>query len=102
MTKKRYQITAQTYDKRGRLISTANNNYSKSHPIQAHFARLAGERERIYLHAEILALLRASDRPIHTIRISNGNGKSAYPCRVCQLAIREWGVQRVIVESLDS
>jgi tRNA(Arg) A34 adenosine deaminase TadA len=97
---KHHIITAQAFDKRGRLLSSAVNNYRKSHPIQAHFAELAGEKERIYLHAEIAALLRAGDAAVHSLRISRFNKKGdpvcAKPCKVCSLAIKHWKVSNVI------
>ncbi len=101
MTKKRYHIIASCYDSRGKLISSASNNHRKSHPIQAHFASLANEPVRIYLHAEILALLRAGDKKVHTIHVRNTNGADSTPCKVCALAIQQWGVKNVITETTD-
>jgi deoxycytidylate deaminase len=98
MTKKRYSIQATCYDHRGKIISTAQNSYTKTHPIQSHFASLAGQPERKYLHAEILALIRAGDKKIHSLKIFSLNGMSKpFPCPVCQKAIESWGVKKVIV-----
>ena len=99
MTTKRYTIIAKCYNKQGRLISEATNSYKKTHPIQKHFAELAGEPKRIYLHAEILAILRAGDQPIHTISITNTNGKYADPCPVCLRAIQAYGIKRIALSS---
>lgn len=98
--KQRFKIIARCFDKRGRVLSEATNNYTKSHPIQAHFARIAGQPERIYLHAEIAAILRAGDKPIHRIEVlrfdSLGNPVLAKPCPVCMEAIKAYGISDVI------
>lgn len=97
MTKRRYLITAITRDHRGHIISSAVNSYTKTHPIQSHFAKLAGEPEKKYLHAEILSLIRAGDRKPYTLEISSDGISKPYPCAVCQKAIAAWGVRKVIV-----
>ena len=96
--KKRYLLHAETYDSRGRKLSEAYNNYSKTHPIQAHFASIAGQPSRVYLHAEILAIIRAGERKIHTIKITNLNGKLSAPCPVCMAAIKAYGISRIICQ----
>lgn len=100
MPSRQHLITATAYDKRGRLLARATNNYRKTHPLQAHFASLAGEPERQYLHAELAVLLRCKDVVPHEIRVErykrDGSPANAAPCPVCKLAIKQWGVQRVI------
>ena len=95
----KHHLTAYCYDKRGRLIASASNSYGKTHPLQKHFAMLAGKPEAIYLHAEIAALLRCNDRPIHTIRIEryrkDGAPANAKPCCICRLAIQAFGVVNI-------
>lgn len=102
MTKKRYKIEAICYDARGRIISRAFNSYSKTHPIQSHFANQVGEPSRIYLHAEILALLRAGSTPVDTIQVINHNGGSAKPCNICQAALNAWRVNHMVLQSQGS
>ena len=68
--KKRYIILAKVKNKQGDCIGIASNSYTKSHPLQKHFAKLAGQPNKIFLHAEILALIRASANPhakIHSV-----------------------------------
>ena len=97
MAKKRYLLLAETYDSRGRKLSEAYNSYSKTHPIQSHFATIAGQPSRIYLHAEILAIIRAGERKIHTLKITNLNGKLSHPCPVCMAAIKAYGDRKSVV-----
>ena len=66
--KRRFRLRAYCYDSKGRLISTGENNYGKSHPLQAYWAAIVGQPERIYLHAEVLAILRAKDREIFQLK----------------------------------
>jgi deoxycytidylate deaminase len=99
MPSKRHHITAHCLDKRGRIISTGINSYSKSHPIQAHYAKLVGQPERHFLHAEIAALLKAGDKQVHKIKVvrfdSKGNPANAEPCAICKAAIKAFGVKYI-------
>lgn len=96
MAKQRYTIVAHCWDRRGILLSSATNNYEKTHPIQKYFAEKVGQNERIFLHAEIAALLRARDRRIYRIRVcrygTDGELLLAKPCPVCYEAIKAYGV----------
>jgi len=97
MTKRKYIIQAVVKDKSGKTIATAQNNYTKTHPLQAHFAVLVGQPERKYLHAEILALIRCGDKKPYSITISSDGMSKPYPCPVCQKAIDVFGVQKVLI-----
>ncbi len=76
--------------KRNRIVAIGRNSYVKTHPRQAHFARLAGQPKKEYLHAEIAALIRAP-RDADTLFVlrfdKQGNPACAAPCPVCRLAI---------------
>ena len=93
-------VLATCYDKRGRVLSRRANSYTKTHPLQAHYARLTGQPARQYLHAELHALLATGDRAVHTISIErynrHGEPMLAAPCAACALALRDWGVKRVV------
>lgn len=97
--KKKYRLIAKCYDKTGNLISYGTNSYVKTHPIQAALARSVGQPERIYLHAEISAIIRARGKAIHKIKIErydfSGNEANAHPCPVCMLAIKQAGIKLV-------
>lgn len=93
MSLKRYQITAIIYDKRGRVLSVGQNSYVKTHPLQAHHARKAGEPYRQFLHAEVHAIARCPDiNQAHTMKIfrflEDGSPALARPCRICESAIQ--------------
>jgi deoxycytidylate deaminase len=100
MTKKRFSISAIIYDKRGRVLSVGNNSYVKTHPLQAEYARRAGEPHKVYLHAEIAAIVkcRSLDKA-HKIVIfrysEDGSPAEAKPCKICQEAIRKAGINYV-------
>ena len=97
MAKKKYLITAVIRDRSNKIIAIANNNYTKTHPIQSHFAKLAGQPERKYLHAEILALIRCGDKKPYSITVRSNGLAKPYPCPVCQKAIEAYGVRQVVV-----
>lgn len=93
-------ITATITDKQGKILSHAQNNYNRTHPIQAYFANSVGEPSRIFLHAEIAALvkIKKSDKP-YRIFISrfrkDGSSGLAKPCSVCAAALKHWGIKEI-------
>lgn len=95
----KYDIIAKCYDKRGRLLSVGINSYRKTHPLQKHFATLVGHEYKEYLHAEIQAILRAKDQPIYKITVErynkDGQPMLAKPCKICELAIKSFNIQKV-------
>ncbi len=93
-------LTARCFDKKGRLLSSATNSYSKTHPLQAYFAEKVGHSPKIYLHAEIAAIIKAGDKKIHKINITRFNPRThkalnAKPCPICQEAIKAFGIKLV-------
>lgn len=100
MTIARQAITASIYDRRGRLISMGKNRYTKSHPFQARLARAVGLEEKIYLHAEIEALLRLKNwnrayRIVVERYTKDGEPALAKPCPICQKALKMAGIENV-------
>lgn len=96
----RFKITATITDKQGNVLSSAENNYNKSHPIQARFANLSGQHHRIYLHAEIAALTKlprgAKPYKIFVERFhKDGKPANAKPCPVCEAAIKHYNIVKV-------
>ncbi len=92
MSKKRFSVTAVIYDKRGNVLSMGKNSYVKTHPIQADHARRAGEPHKIYLHAEIDAIIKCPDifkaHKLVVFRFAeDGSPANARPCCVCAGAI---------------
>ena len=95
----KHTIVASVFDKRGRLLASAQNSYTKSHPVMAHFAQLAKMPARVFLHAEVAALLKCKDKDVYSISIErykrDGSPGMAKPCPACEAAIKAWGIQRV-------
>ncbi|QOE32383.1 deoxycytidylate deaminase [Klebsiella phage Muenster] len=96
---KRFLVIARALDRKGRVLSTKTNSYTQTHPVQKKFAVRAGRCEAVWLHAEIRCLL-AARKDVHTLLIARINKEGlpvpAKPCSVCELAIKEYGVKRVI------
>lgn len=97
--KQRQSITAYAFDKKGRLLSVGHNSYTKTHPLQLWYAKRCGLDNKMFLHAEMAALIKTRGRKVHKLVIVRvGRDKSllnAKPCPVCQLAIKEFGVKVV-------
>lgn len=100
MTRRRYEIIATTFDKKGRVIASAVNEYHRSHPLFKHFAVLAGESDqKIFKHAEFSAVLKSGDKEIDSILVQRfdlqGKPKLAKPCKTCQVMLKAMGVKTV-------
>ena len=90
-------ITAFAYDRKGRILSIGRNSYVKTHPLQARAAKEVGEDYKIYLHAEVAALVKIKnwqkiDKLVVTRYNKNGEPMLAKPCRVCQRVIKIAGI----------
>lgn len=84
--------------KKNTIISEGTNLEKKSHPIQARWAQRAGLHEKIYLHAEISALVKCRDDAdtIIVARInSEGKLRNAKPCPICEMALKEAGIHNI-------
>lgn len=97
--KGKHKVAACCTDKQGRILSYASNSYTKTHPKQAYYASIVGNQfSKIFLHAEIAALVRCRENPykLQVIRVNKrGELRMAKPCPICQLAIKEAGVKLV-------
>ena len=83
---------------KNRVVATATNLESKSHPLQARFAERVGLGEKIYLHAEIAALVKCREE-CDTIIVARVNPqhklRMAKPCPICSLALEEAGISNI-------
>jgi deoxycytidylate deaminase len=94
-------ITAVVKDKRGRIISVGRNSYVKTHPLM-HLAAKAtnSEPSRVYLHAEVAALVKLKDWSrayrMEVFRYTkNGEQALAKPCKSCQHVINQTKIRQV-------
>jgi tRNA(Arg) A34 adenosine deaminase TadA len=82
------------------VLSVGKNNYLKTHPYQAKLAAKMGEHYRIFLHAEISALIRLKE-PEKAYRIlvtrfgKKGAPLNAKPCRICAEALSIAGIKLI-------
>jgi tRNA(Arg) A34 adenosine deaminase TadA len=101
--KTRYNIQAWTSSKGGMNLSVGVNSYTKSHPLQKFFAEKVGQPNKIYLHAEILAMIRGSivnqDIPMHTLDVVRYDKRhqliDAKPCPICIEAAIFFGIKKI-------
>ena len=81
-------------------MSVGRNSYVKTHPLMAKMAGQCGEHHKIFLHAEVDALVKLKDwsRP-HKMVITrfrrNGAPAMAKPCKVCQSVINLANIKEV-------
>lgn len=91
-------ITAIIYDRQGRVLSIGQNSYVKTHPLQAKHASKIGQSYKMFLHAEIHAIVKCKrlDKAyrIYVARFSkDGEPVNAKPCPICMSAIRSTGIK---------
>ncbi len=100
--KKRFNITATILDKHGKVISVGHNSYVKTHPLQAQLAHKVGKDKKVFLHAEVAAIIKAGKRikKAHTIYITRYNAKgdpvNACPCAICSSLIHAVRIPNVV------
>lgn len=96
----KYKIAAIITDKRNKILSIGWNSYSKSHPLQFRWAKKNHNNHRIFLHAEISAIVRCKEGVPYHIYIARVNRKGgvrlAKPCPICEMAIQDVGIKKVI------
>ena len=93
-----YRHGAVITDKQGSLISFGFNS-TKTHPLQAEYASRLKQPSKIYLHAEIAALVKAKQQGynMYVVRIgAKGELKDSEPCPICKLAMRIAGISNIV------
>ena len=100
MSKKRFSLKAIIYDKRGKILSIGENSYVKTHPMQAKYAQKVGLPDKIFLHAEMHAIVKCKDlSKAHKIVVmrfdESGKPANAKPCPICRSAIEASGIKVV-------
>jgi deoxycytidylate deaminase len=91
-------MVALALNKKGKIISIGYNSYSKTHPHQAKYAIKCGQPKKIWLHAEVAALIKAKESvdKIVVVRVlRDGSVANATPCPVCAMAIKAAGVRKI-------
>lgn len=93
-------ITAIVRNKRGRILSVGRNSYVKTHPLMSKAAIAAKVPERIFLHAEVAALLQVNWEQAYSIEVfrytKDGKPANAKPCACCQYVINQTSIKKVI------
>lgn len=100
MATKKYNVTAIIYDKKGNILSIGYNSYVKTHPLQARYAKEVGEPKKIFLHAEVDAIVKCKSlNKAYKISIFRHNGDGSYglakPCKVCMNAIKKTKIAQI-------
>ncbi len=84
--------------RKSKVVSTAVNLERKSHPIQAKFAKKVGLCQKIYLHAEVSALIKAKEDAdtIVVARVDKEDRlRMAKPCPICSFALEQAGINNI-------
>ena len=93
----KFRHAALCINSRGHIVASATNS-RKTHPQQAEYAKRTGREQKVSLHAEIAALIRARE-DVEIVIVCRLNKRSelrlSKPCPVCRLALEEAGVKEV-------
>ena len=95
-----FEVTAMIYDRKGRVLSVGQNSYVKTHPLQARHAHKTGLPDKLFLHAEVAAIVKCRDlSKAHRIFVTRYNKQGeptlAKPCPVCLSAIQASGIKYI-------
>lgn len=96
----KHVLTAIIKDKRGKVLSIGKNSYTKSHPHMASLAAKSGNPQKIYLHAEVDAIIKCHDlSKAHSIYVhresKQGKPLNAKPCPICMSAIAATPIKHI-------
>lgn len=98
----KHRLVSIIVTRQNKMASLGKNSFDKTHPLQAKYAKKTKNRHRIYLHAEISAIIAAKNADItggtiYVVRVNRkGDLALAKPCVVCNEAIRQAGIRRVV------
>ena len=97
----KYHFKAIITDKKGKVLSIGENSYSKSHPFMAMWSKRLKDPKKIFMHAEIHAIIKCKDlskaKYIRIYRVhDNGDYELTKPCVICASAIEEAGLEVVL------
>lgn len=100
MRKRRFEIFATVFDKKGRILAREQNSYSRTHPMMYTLGKKVNNVHRCFLHAEVAAIIKGQKHGIpYKIKVErydkSGNPKLAAPCPICCEAIRLAGIKLV-------
>ena len=98
MSTKKYNLTAIIYDKKGSILSIGYNSYVKTHPLQALYAKNVGEPKKVFLHAEVDAIIKCKNpKKAHKIIVFRHNKDGSYgfakPCNICVEALSKTNIK---------
>jgi len=97
---KKQRVFAIITDNHNRILARGGNSYTKSNPLQAYYCELSNQPHKIYIHAELQALVRLKGRKADKIFVARVNKKNeplpSQPCPICKLAILDAGIKKVI------
>jgi len=104
LSKKKVSVVSFLLDKKYQILSIGTNSYNKTHPTQALFAKRVGDEERVFLHAEIDALIKCKE--LHKVRYilvarvgRDGKIRNAKPCPICSAAITHYCPDAIIIHT---
>lgn len=97
---KKQRIFSIITDNHNRILASGTNSYTKSHSLQAYYCELTNQPHKIFIHAELQALVRLKGRKASKIFIARVNKKNeavpSQPCPICKMAILDAGIKEII------
>jgi tRNA(Arg) A34 adenosine deaminase TadA len=101
--KKKQNVVAICFDRRGKVFSIGTNSFSQSSGKMAELSKQVDEDEKVFFHAEISSLTRwrryskdTNPHGIYVARLSKaGTLVNSKPCNTCALGLRLAGIRKI-------
>ena len=92
----RFKFCCVALNKSGHIISMSFQQGTKTHPLQVKYANKVNLNEKIYLHAEIATIIKATNpTTLFVCRVDFENKVVlSKPCPICELAIKQSSIQQ--------
>lgn len=88
-------------------IISVGSNVRKTHPLQAELAKSVGLEHKIFLHAELAAMVSTKQRNLHGSRLfvyrelRDGSLGLARPCPICIAGAKLFGIRDIYYTTPD-
>lgn len=101
-----YRVKVGAVIANGSDILSVSCNIDKTHPIQAFHARLVGSPDKIFMHAEVSAIVKVPQIilpkcSIFVYRETREGRAWARPCKICMSVIKSVGIKKIFYSSPD-
>jgi tRNA(Arg) A34 adenosine deaminase TadA len=96
--KNKYIVGSIALNEKGKKVAVAFNSYTKTHPRMKELGKKVHKEDKVYLHAEIGALIKAKGKAKKLVvarLLADNTFAISKPCPICMEAIRQAEIDEV-------